>query len=268
MHEFFGLVIRGIEDFAYNRGYNVIICSTHEMYQREVLVTKALLNGRVDGIMACISKESTNYDHFKEVDSRNIPLVFFDCICDEIESHRVIVDDYLSGSEAAKHLIAKGCKMPAFLGGPENLSIIKDRLAGFKKAFEEAGLELPSHNIIHCDSGNYEDGLEAAQKFNLDKVDGLFATADMLAIGAIKTFKAKNAKIPEDIAVIGFSNWSVSEIYEPALTTINQPGYEMGFKSAELLIQQIEDDEPSKFETHILPTSLEIRESTNVSTGN
>ena len=85
VHEFFGLVIRGVEDYAYNKGYNVIICSTHEMYEREVMHAKALLNGRVDGVMACLSKETTNYDHFKEFEERDIPLVFFDCICDEIK---------------------------------------------------------------------------------------------------------------------------------------------------------------------------------------
>ena len=265
VHEFFGLVIRGIEDFAYNKGYNVIICSTHEMYQREVMVTKALLNGRVDGIMACISKESQNYDHFKEIVSRNIPLVFFDCICEEIDSHRVIIDDSHAGGEVAKHLIKTGSKKPAFLGGPKNLSIIKDRLAGFKSTFESAGIVIPDSNVIHCDSGNFEDGREAARNFNLDELDSLFATTDMLAIGAIKTFKESGVRIPEDVSVIGFSNWSVSEIYEPALTTVNQPGYEMGFKSAELLIQQIEGDESKPFETHILPTSLEARESSGSS---
>ena len=148
------MVIRGIEDHAYASGYNVIISSSHESYEREVIDTKALINGRVDGLMACISKETNDYEHFKEFVDRNLPLVFFDCICDEIEAPKVVLDDFDAGYQATKHLIQQGSTRIAYVGGPINLLINQDRLAGYNKALSEHGLNTKDEWIIHCDSGD------------------------------------------------------------------------------------------------------------------
>ena len=262
VHEFFALVIRGLEDYAYTHGYNVIICSTHEMYEREVIDAKALLNGRVDGIMACLSKETTNYDHFKEFVDRGIPIVFFDCICEEIESNRVVIDDFEAGKVAGRHLIEQGCRRLAFIGGPENLAINKDRLRGFQAAAKDSGIHIESSKILHCRTGDYEDGRIASKNLFKDgTIDGVFAATDKLAIGAMKSISSSGQKVPQDVKVVGFSNWSISELFEPSLTTINQPGYEMGYKAAELLINQIRNPEQTQFETYVLQTDLVIRES-------
>lgn len=262
VHEFFALVIRGLEDYAYANGYNVIICSTHEMYEREVIDAKALLTGRVDGILACLSKETSNFDHFKDFKERNIPMVFFDCVCEEIETHKVVIDDHEAGYTATTHLISQGCKKIAYVGGPKNLTINKDRFSGYEKALNENGISLNEEWIVHCQTGDYDDGRVSTKAlFSEKKVDGVFAATDMLAIGAMKNIKANGQKIPEDVAVVGFSNWSISELFEPSLTTINQPGYEMGYKAAELLIAQIGDPDNDEFETFTLSTDLVIRES-------
>ncbi len=262
VHEFFALVIRGIEDFAYANGYNVIICSTHEMYEREVSDAKALLTGRVDGILACLSKETTNYDHFVEFAERSIPLVFFDCVCHDIETHKVVIDDMAAGYVATKHLIEQGSRNLAFIGGPKSLRINQDRYAGFEKAILEANLKINQEWIVYCTTGDYSDGLNSTKSlFQNSEIDGVFAATDMLAIGAIKNIKALKKRIPEDVAVVGFSNWSIAELFEPSLTTINQPGYEMGYKAAELLIQQITDPENRSYETFTLETDLVVRES-------
>lgn len=262
VHEFFALVIRGIEDFAYSNGYNVIICSTHEMYDREVSDAKALLTGRVDGLLACLSKETTNFDHFKEFDERSIPLVFFDCVCDDIDTHKVVIDDLEAGYVATKHLIEQGSRNLAFIGGPKSLKINKYRYAGFEKAIKEASLSVNPNWIVHCTTGDYSDGLNSTKSlFQNAEIDGVFAATDMLAIGAIKNIKIQNKRIPQDVAVVGFSNWSIAELFEPSLTTINQPGYEMGYKAAELLIQQIDDPDNKAFETCTMKTDLVVRES-------
>lgn len=263
VHEFFALVIRGIEDFAYSNGYNVIISSTHELYEREVLDSRALLTGRVDGLLACISRTTENYDHFKEFESRGIPLVFFDCICDEIDTYKVVIDDFNAGYVATKHLIEKGCRSISYVGGPINLMINKDRFSGFKKALEESKIELNEDWVFHCQTGGFEDSLEATNGlFQDNKIDGVFSGTDMLGIGVIKNIKKAGKKVPDDIKVVGFSNWSISSLYEPSLTTVHQPGYEMGNKAAELLINQINDPENKNFETVVLQTELIEREST------
>ena len=262
VHEFFSMVIRGIEDHAYANGYNVIISSSHESYEREVLDTKALINGRVDGLMACISKETKDYEHFKEFVDRNLPLVFFDCICDEIEAPKVVLDDFDAGYQATKHLISQGCTSIAYVGGPINLLINRDRMAGYNKALSEAKLNTKDDWIIHCDSGDYEEGRQKSEALiNSKEINGLFAATDMLAIGAIKNAKKVGLKVPEDLLVVGFSNWSIGSLYEPSLSTMSQPGYEMGLKAAELLIRQIDNPDQTITETFVLKSELIVRES-------
>ncbi|MEM9328110.1 MAG: LacI family DNA-binding transcriptional regulator, partial [Bacteroidota bacterium] len=262
VHEFFALVIRGLEDYAYAHGYSVIICSTHEMYEREVIDAKALLTGRVDGMLACVSKETKDYSHFQDFVDRNIPIVFFDCVWEDIASHKVVIDDFAAGYEATKHLAEQGCRSIAFVGGPRGLAINQDRMAGYRKVLEEHGLAFNEDWVVHCETGDFEDGLQSTKQliFN-EPLDGLFAATDMLAIGAMKNIKRAGKRIPEDVAVVGFSNWSISALFEPSLTTIDQPGYEMGHKAAELLIKQIKDPDNSAFETFTLQTKLVVRES-------
>ncbi len=262
VHEFFALVIRGIEDYAYSNGYNVIICSTHENYEREVIDAKALLTGRVDGLLACISRTTNNYDHFKEFEKRNIPLVFFDCICDEIDTFKVVIDDKHAAYVATRHLIEKGAKNIAYVGGPKNLNINKNRFEGYQNALQEANISVDSSLIVHCETGNYEDGKIASSDLMGNKsIDGVFTGTDMLAVAAIKNLKANGRHVPGDVKVVGFSNWSISELFEPSISTVNQPGYEMGSKAAELLISQINNPENKNFTTEILQTDLIERES-------
>lgn len=263
VHEFFALVIRGIEDFAYANGYNVIISSTHEIYEREVIDSKALLTGRIDGLLACVSRTTSNYDHFKEFPIRGIPMVFFDCIVDEIDTFKVVIDDFEAGHNATHHLIEQGCKKIGYLGGPISLEINKHRFAGYQKALEEAGLSYDETITVHCESGDFEPGKNASLQIlkNKSKIDGLFAGTDMLAVGAIKNIKAMGLSVPKDIAVVGFSDWSISSLYEPSISTIYQPGYEMGYRAAELLIYQIKNPENTIFKLEVLKTKLIQRES-------
>ncbi len=269
VHEFFSSVIRGIEDHAYSNGYNVIICSTNELYEREVIDANALLSGKVDGLLACISRNTGNFDHLKAFQERGIPLVFYDCICDEIDTHKVVIDDKNAGYVATNHLIDQGCKKIAYIGGPANLFINRDRFEGYRKAITDAGLEFGGDCIVHCDSGDYNDGFEAtAEILEQCEIDGIFACTDMLAVGAIKKLKSQRIRVPEDVAVVGFSNWSISSLYEPSITTIDQPGYEMGRQATEMLINQINDPGNRKFKICTLQSSLIVRESSNRLTSN
>lgn len=265
VHEFFALVIRGVEDVAYAEGYNVIISSSHESYEREVSETRALVNGRIDGLIACVSRETGDFDHFREITDRNLPLVFFDCICEEIAAPKVVIDDYDAGYQAVSHLIQQGRRHIAYVGGPINLLINQARLAGYRQALQDACLTTRDEWVLHCSSGDYEDGRKKTESLiENQEIDGLFAATDLMAIGAMKNMKARGIRIPEDISVVGFSNWSISSLYEPALSTMSQPGYEMGRKAAELIIRQINAPEETCNETVILKSELIVRESSVV----
>lgn len=267
VHFFFSTVISGIEDVAYQAGYNVILAQSNESYTREVAHVKALFNSRVDGMLLSLSRETTNFDHVESIISKGVPIVFYDRMYNSPTSSKVIVDDYAGAKEATNHLISQGCKNIVHLVGAPNLIISIDRLRGYKDALKENKMEVNEKLILACNEGTFEEGKSVMEKFlkGSVKIDGLFANNDPMAMGAMMSIKEKGLKIPEDIAVIGFSNWFIGEMMEPSLSTIDQPGFEMGQEAARLLIRQIElkvkDQYEAVEEIKILKTRLIIRNS-------
>ncbi len=267
VHFFFSTVISGIEDVAYQAGYNVILAQSNESYVREVASIKTLFNSRVDGMLLSLSRETTNFDHVESIISKGVPIVFYDRMYNSPTSSKVIVDDYAGAKEAVNHLIEQGCKNIAHLVGAPNLIISIDRLRGYKDALKENKMEVKENLIFACNEGTFDEGKAVTAKFlnSPIKVDALFANNDPMAMGAMMAIKEKGLKIPQDIAVIGFSNWFIGEMMEPSLSTIDQPGFEMGQEAARLLIRQIElkvkDQYEPVEEIKILKTRLIIRES-------
>ncbi len=269
VHFFFSTVISGIEDVAYGAGYNIIITQSNESLQREVSDIKALFNSRVDGMLISISRETTNFDHIESTLSRGVPMVFFDRVYNPEKNCTVIVDDKSGAKEATRHLIEQGCKRIAHLEGPPNLEITKQRLEGYLEALAEANLPVDKDLIVTCSLGTIDEGkIAAKQLLELpNPPDGIFASNDPVAMGAIPAIKEKGLRIPEDIALIGFSNWFFSSMMDPPLSSVDQPGFEMGQEAARMLIDRIEknakgnDDEEFPPETKILKTRLVVRHS-------
>jgi LacI family transcriptional regulator len=267
VHFFFSTVISGIEDVAYTAGYNVILAQSNESYQREIIDLKALFNSRVDGMLLSISRETTNFDHIESIISKGVPIVFYDRMYNSPTSSKVIVDDYTGAKEAVNHLIEQGCKRIASINGAPNLIISIERSRGYSDALKENNLEVNDRYIENCPSGTFEEGKRAANKLLSQSIipDAIFANNDPMAMGAMMAIKEKGLKIPQDVAVVGFSNWFFGELMEPSLTTVDQPGFEMGQEAARLLIRQIEMKEKEDFEpqpeTKILKTRLIIRNS-------
>ncbi len=267
VHFFFSTVISGIEDVAYTAGYNVILAQSNESYQREITDMKALFNSRVDGMLLSISRETTNFDHIESIISKGVPIVFYDRMYNSPNSSKVIVDDYAGAKEAVNHLIEQGCKKIAHINGSPNLIISIDRFRGYTEALQENKLEVDEELIVNCQSGTFEEGKRAANKLLSQKniPDAIFAGNDPMAMGAMMAIKEKGLKIPQDVAIVGFSNWFFGELMDPSLTTVDQPGFEMGQEAARLLIRQIEMKDKEDFdpqpETKILKTRLVIRNS-------
>lgn len=265
VHEFFAHVIEGIEEVAYSSGYNVIISSSNDSYDKEKKNATELLNGRVDGLLACITKETSDISHLQEFLKRDVPLVFFDCASDKINTDKVVIDDLDAAYTATKHLIDIGCKKIAFVGGPKSLPTNQERYNGYAKAIREFGLPTAPELSIYCDSGNFSDGHAITKPLfenRGDFPDGVFAATDMLAIGAMKNIKKAGLNIPKDVAVVGFSNWEISQIYEPSLTTVDQRGYDIGKLAIEKLLGRLNNDGVIPYTTEIIKTVLIKREST------
>ena len=264
VHFFFSTVISGIEDIAYNAGYNIIICQSNESYDREVTDTKALFNSRVDGMLISISRESLNLDHFEELFSRGVPMVFFDRVTKVLDTSKVVCNDYQGAYDATVHLIEQGCKKIAHLAGPLNLLIGINRLQGYKKALLDHNLPYDDSLVRECRDED-EEAEQVTTKLlkSQPDIDGIFANNDLASLGAMNAIKNQNLRIPEDIAIIGFSDWKFSAVTEPALSTVSQKGIDIGREAAKLLIRQIELEEDEHFvpETKIIEPELVIRQS-------
>lgn len=268
VHHFFSSVINGIIDKAEKNGYLVIILQSNESYELEKKQIDLLISKRVDGIMISMANTTVEVDHLNHIRDLNIPLVMFDKISKLVPCSKVVINDRAAAYSATKHLIDSGCRRIAHFRGallPQN-SI--DRFLGYKKAIEDHGLVFDPELIYICENVDYDDGRSAAQKLIKDghKIDGLFAITDMAAAGAINVFKEHNIAVPQEISVMGFSNWFLSQAITPALSTVDQPGYEMGKKSFKLLHKEMRakrEDREFLPVTKVLETKIIKRESTN-----
>lgn len=261
---FFSSVIQGVEETAYLAGYNVIICQSLEQFEREKKIIETLVANRVDGVLISISMETNDYSHMKSLKNGGIPLVFFDRHCNIPENNNVLIDDFKAGFDATQHLIDVGCKRIVHFSGPQRLEIYKSRLEGYKSALIKNDLSF-SNEYVFSSQLMEHDGIEIVKRLidNSMDFDGIFSANDVAAIGAIKSLIDKGIKIPEEVAIVGFSNEPISTVINPALTTINQPGFEMGKIATDLLIKHIKKEKwLPKLQTLILDSNLIERQST------
>ncbi len=239
---FFSSVISGIEEVAYNKGFAVIISQSNDNYEKENKIARSLFANRVDGVILSIGMETKSTDHLKLFSERQIPIVFFDRATDEFDAHKIVVDDYGGGYRATKHLIEQGAKNIAHIGGPLHLNIYENRQKGYLDALSNAGLKVDESMIVN-NSLTRADGTHAIQKL-------------------LSNLQKNGMKVPEDIAIVGFSNEPFSEVVTPSISTIKQPGFSMGRKAAELIIHQIINKKSKPvFKTIVMPTELIIRNS-------
>ena len=264
-NHYFSQAINGIEAIAYDRGYHVIITQTHESYEREKINLQHLASRSVDGLLVSLSSETKDITHLQSLHKRGLPIVFFDRITEEIETHRIIANNEKGAFEATEHLINKGYKRIAHLTSSAHLSISIERLNGYKKALEKHHIpfnEAYLENCIH--GGMFYDEMENAiiNLLNLpEKPDAIFVAGDRLFIGCLTVFKNLNIKIPTDMAISGFSNSDFLDLLNPPVTAVRQPAFEIGQIATDLLITLIESKYPVyNFENKILDTSLFIRD--------
>jgi LacI family transcriptional regulator len=215
-------------------------------------------------MIVSISQTTKSGEHFNELNKRGIPLVFFDRVCPEVKACKVIIDDELSAFNAVIHLIQRGYKNIAHFAGPEPLEICVKRKAGYCRALKSANIEI-DESLILVGGLHENDGYDSMKKVFTQnkKIDAVFAVNDPVAIGAFQKIKEAGLRIPEDIGIVGFSNNKITNLINPRLTTVDQPSFEMGKRSAEILIDMIKDESKLKNPfTEILEAKLIIREST------
>jgi LacI family transcriptional regulator len=266
-NSFFSQVINGIESIAYNNGYNVIIAQSRESFDRELMNLQYLTSRSIDGLIISVSTETNDFSNFRHLHEKGMPLVFFDRIVDEINTHKVIADNYKGAYDATTHLIKNGYERIAIVANAEVLSITKERLAGYQAALQDNNIQVNESMIKYCRHGGmiFSEVDEAVTSLLQmpQRPDAIFASADKLTTGCFRILKSRGIDVPNDIALAGFSNNDLTELLNPPLTVIKQPAFEMGEVSTTFLLQLIESKRPvTDFETKTLVTELLIREST------
>lgn len=262
VHHFFSSVISGIDTVAHNAGYNVLISQSNESYEREIHNTHTLISSRVDGILVSITKTTNDYQHLNTIKESNIPMVFFDRSCEPIEADQVVIDDEKAAFEATEYLIKTGCKRILHFKGPNNLLISKKRLEGYLNALQKYNIPKDESLIIEGDTFDDSERITSGLIESQNLPDGIFTVNDMTALGAISALKKGNINIPEQVSVIGFTNGLISGLSDPPLTTIEQNGYLMGCKAAEMLLERIKNGKDTPPRTEVIPTKLIVRKTT------
>jgi LacI family transcriptional regulator len=260
---FFSSFVSGVEEVAYREGFAVAISQSNDDFEKETRIAQTFFANRVDGLIVSLGMQTASFDHLKVFAERGVPLAFFDRVPEEIDAHKIVVDDYRGGYMATQHLLEQGAIRVAHIGGPLNLMIYRNRHKGYTDALAEAGIEMDNSLVIH-NQLTRDDGTNAVQTLMQirNPPDAIFCANDTTALSTILYLREKGIKVPGEVLVVGFSNEPFSEVVTPSISTIRQPGIEMGRKTAELLIEQIHDTgKIPGYKTIVMPTELIVRES-------
>jgi len=239
---FFGSVIHGITNLASKNGYSVLIHECDELYELEVKGIQTFIGARVDGIIVSLSRNTLNYEHFLEVKRRNIPLVFFDRVPDEIDIPSVVIDGYNGAFLATQHLIDQGYKRIAHISGPTYIKTFNDRYQGYLAALRANHIQTDAE-IIYTGNISIDSGMEGTRHLLQlqNPPDAIFAAEDFTALGALKELKSSKIQVPQQFGVFGFCNDMFSEHTTPSLSTMDQQTVLMGQEAFKLLFDMVKN---------------------------
>ncbi|MBC6999025.1 LacI family DNA-binding transcriptional regulator [Cytophaga sp. FL35] len=268
VHHFFTTVFRGIEKYANEQGYNVIICVSDETFDKEVINMEMLNNGSIDGFIMSLSAETQQKDditHLKQVVDQGTPLVLFDRVTDNLDCDKVILNDEEIAYEATIKLLKEGRKRIALATTESYFNVSEKRAEGYKRALNEYGMEVDNDLVLVIPYDDIQESMIDAFFDNTD-IDAILSVNEIFAIQCMGVAKKRGMKIPEDISFIGFTDGLLSRYSNPTLTVVAQHGIQMGEMAAKLLIDRVEreDDrqEEESYTTEIVKASIINREST------
>lgn len=269
VHHFFTTVFRGIEQYANERGYNVIVCISDESYDKEVINMEMLSNGSVDGFIISLSAETqqkNDFNHLKEIIDQGIPLVLFDRVTDEIDCDKVVLNDREIAFEAVSKFIVDGRRRIALVTTENYFNVSEERASGYRNALLEHEIAIDENLILKLPYKD-QDEKEIIAFFDSNELDAVLCVNELFATMCMGIVQKKGLEIPKDIAFIGFTDGLLSKYNKPTLSTVAQHGDKMGEAAARFLIERVEreteEDEQPIYHTEIIKATLIERESTN-----
>ncbi len=266
-HNFYSSVLNGIIEEARMKDYLTIILFSEDLYELEKAQIALLLEKRVDGILISPASENTSLEHLQNVLDRSIPLVTFDKTTSLLNCSQVNIDDEVAAFEGVNHLIKTGCRKIAHFRGPLHPETYNRRLQGYRRALESQGLPFETSLVYTASQLSFEDGYQLAERLFTDHqdIDAIFAMTDLVALGCLAYCKQQGIDVPNQVSILGFSNWFMGGHSEPKLSTVHQPIRELGREAVGLLLREIiqrKEKQAVAFETTSLPTKLVLRETT------
>ena len=262
-NNFFAQIINGIESVTPDKGYHVLIYLSHEDYNKERDILQLLRNGRVDGVMISVSNTTNQFEHIDAWREAGLPLVLFDRTVEDIDVPNIMTNDAEMAFKATEHLLRRGCRNIAFLGMAGNLSISNRRKIGYLTALEKFRVPAPPQ-VLELTAKDYINRDILKQLFNSQpRPDGIFAAIEKFAVNTYEVCKEMNLRIPQDVKVISFSNLQAAALFDPPLSTIIQPAYDIGREAANILFKIIDKKMLMPYEKKmVLPSQLIERAST------
>lgn len=259
---YYASVLDGIEDYARQNGFTVICANSHEDHIREQEEMDEFVNLHVAGIIACLSQDTDNYDHFRKIIEMGVPIVFFARTCLPELCSSVIGDGDVAAQKATEHLIDTGSRRIAFLGGPNHLDMVKRRKHGYLQALREHRIPI-DRTLVVCGKIDFNDARQAATDLltREDRPDAILAFNDIMTFAAFDAIKSLGLRIPEDVAIVGFTEGDTSLFVTPKLTTIADQSYLQGQKACELLVNLLNGDHKIRHE--VVPMILQVRDSSD-----
>ena len=239
---FFTMVVKGIETVATKAGFNILICQSNEDVAHERKNIETLINAQVEGILVSLSRTTRDFKHFEKASKRDMPLVFFDRILEGRDVNAVVIDDREGAYQSTAHLLAQGCRRIAHFAGPQHLNIYKNRLQGYRDALREHGVPYDEDLLFICDM-RLEDGIRGMEQLLKlrERPDAVLSSSDFSAVGALQVLKKRGLRVPQDVALTGFSNEMFTSFTEPPLTTVDQRCEQMGQAAVRLLLEILDE---------------------------
>ncbi len=262
VHHFFSCVLSGIEEIAAKAGYNILIAQSNERYDQEVKIIHSFLAARVCGVITSLAKDTSKYEHYEELIENNIPIVFYDRICPNINTGRVVVDDYAGAFAAVEYMIQTGCKRIFFYSADSHLEISKNRRNGYLDAMRKYKIPVDDNMIKYCDTREQAIAITPDILEREDRPDGFFAINDETASGILYVCKLLGLNVPNEVSICGFTDGAIAQNTDPKLTTVEQHGEEVGKCAITLLIDKIENEKEPKSINKIVRTNLVVRGTT------
>lgn len=262
---FFSSAVEKMEEVLNSNGYNIIMTQSNELYGKECKSIDSLLSIQVDGIIASMANETTNLDYYEKIKSKGVELILFDRGEESLNVDYISIDDYNTSHIIIEHLVEQNCKRIAHIAGLNHIRIYKDRIIGYKDALEKFGLPIYDEMIIESNL-RVEDGRRIMkQLLELpERPDAVYAAGDYAALGALQVLIEENIKVPEEIALVGFSNEPFTSLTMPSITTINQHSEQIGQLAAEAFLERMNNPNKKKSpENIIVKAELIIRDSSN-----